>query len=253
MLNPRSPIVNQLIGGGYQQYPPNNFPIGYNGYNQGYTGYYGNQVNYNYYNPIYQQNLIRQQQEEAERIHKQQVEEQKRISRIAHAYSGVEISEQELNNIYDPQSTQTVQQAAAIYEYNKIADTVHSINSNNSKNIDSINAANRANSITKYHDKFIDPNCGLNEFLQSAGSLYIDGLLREEKHKNRDLSGTYDSKSYQQALRTAPYAGKFSNNIDDNVIGLPPHLMNKAKSSYEERRQMFIASIMNSKGAVVNG
>ena len=252
MLNPRSTIVNQLIGGGYQQYPPNNFPIGYNGYNQqGYTGYYGNQVNYNYYNPIYQQNLIRQQQEEAERIYKQQVEEQKRISRIAHAYSGIEISEEDLNNIYDPRSAQTPQQAANQYEYNKIADTVHNIDK--SQNIDSINARNRANSITKYHDKFIDPKCGLNEFLQSAGSLYVDGLLREEKHKNRDLSGTYDSNSYQQALRNAPYAGKFSNNIDDNIIGLPPHLMNKAKSSYDERRNQFIAAIMNSKGVNTNG
>lgn len=249
MLNPRSPIVNQMIGGGYQPYPPNNVPIGYNGYNQGYTGYYGNQVNYNYYNPIYQQNMLRQQQEEAERQRKQQVEFNKRISRIAHAENGSTISEETLDNIYDPVSNQPPERIAEQYEYNKVANTVQSINPN-AQTPESITFMNRANAATKYHDKFIKPGCGLNEFLQSAGALYVDGLLREEKHKNRDLSGTYDSNSYQQLLkRQAPYAGKFSNNIDDNTIMLPASLQNKLNASYEERRAQFINSIMNSKGA----
>ena len=252
MLNPRSPIVNQMIGGGYQSYPPNNVPIGYNGYNQGYTGYYGNQVNYNYYNPIYQQNLLRQQQEEAEKRHKQEVEFNKRISRIAHAEDGSTVSEEILDKIYDPVSTQTPQQIAEQYEQNKIANIAQSINPQ-AQTQESITFNNRAAAATKYHDKFIKPGCGLNEFVQSAGALYVDGLLRDEKHKNRDLSGTYDSNSYQQLLRRqAPYAGKFSNNIDDNTITLPQSLQNKLSSSYEERRAQFINAIMNSKG-VANG
>ena len=254
MLNPRSPIVNQLIGGGYQQYPPNNFPIGYNGYNQqGYTGYYGNQVNYNYYNPIYQQNMLRQQQEEAEKQRKQQIEFNKRLSRIAHAEDNSTLSEETLNKIYDPVSTQTPQQVAEQYEFNRIASLAQSIN-NPTPTQESITIMNRAKAATDYHNKFIDPKCGLNEFLNSAGNLYVDGLLRDEKHKNRDLSGTYDSKSYKQLLnRQAPYAGKFSNNIDDNVVTLPPHLQNKLKSTYDERRAQFLASIMNSKGGNPNG
>ena len=74
-------------------------------------------------------------------------------------------------------------------------------------------------------------------------------MLREEKHRNRDLSGTYDSDSYKKLLgRSAPYAGKFSNNIDDNVVTLPAHLRQRLDASYEERRSQFIASIMNQKG-----
>ena len=250
MLNPRSPIVNQMIGGGYQQYPPNNVPIGYNGYNQqGYTGYYGNQVNYNYYNPIYQQNMLRQQQEEAEKQHKQAVEFNKRISRIAHAEDGSTISEEVLDKIYDPERTRTPEQVADYYELNRTANIVQNINQQ-MQSPESITLMNRAVQTKKYHDKFINPDCDLNEFLQSAGSLYVDGLLREEKHKNRDLSGTYDSNSYQQLLkRQAPYAGKFSNNIDDNTITLPASLQNKLSSSYESRRQQFLNAIMNSKGA----
>ena len=252
MLNPRSPIVNQLIGGGYQQYPPNVFPIGYNGCNQGYTGYYGNQVNYNYYNPIYQQNMLRKQQEEAEKQRKQQIEFNKRMSRIAHAEDGSTLSEETLNKIYDPVSVQSPQQIADQYEQDRVASLVQSIGQTASQEAAAF--AYRAKAAVDYHNKFIDPNCGLNEFLNSAGALYIDGLLRDEKHKNRDLSGTYDSKSYKQLLeRNAPYAAKFSNNIDDNVVELPPHLQNRLRSTYEERRAQFMASIMNSKGGNING
>ena len=108
--------------------------------------------------------------------------------------------------------------------------------------------------ISQYHDKFIKKDCGLVDFLNSAGSLYVDCLMREERHKNRDLSGTYDSNSYRAALtnRQAPYAGRFSNNLDDNVVTLPPHLKQQLDSTYEERRAKFIQSIMgsNAKGAV---
>lgn len=252
MLNPRSPIVNQMIGGGYQQYPPNSFPIGFNGYNQGYTGYYGNQVNYNYYNPIYQQNMLRQQQEEAERRHKQEVDFNKRLSRIAHAEDGSVISEETLDKIYDPVNNQTPEQIADYSELNRMSNIAQNINSN-VQTPESITMANRIASITKHHEKYVKPDCDLNSFFQSAGQLYVDGLLNDEKRKNRDLSGTYDSNSYQQLLRRqAPYAGKFSNNIDDNTITLPPNLMNQLNKSYEERRAQFISSIMSSKG-VQNG
>ena len=76
--------------------------------------------------------------------------------------------------------------------------------------------------------------------------------MRDEIHRNRDLSGTYDSNSYKQLLgmRQAPYAGVFSNNIDDNVITLPENIRKHAQETYEERRSRFIASIM---GGANNG
>ena len=251
MINPRSPIVNQLIGGGYQQgYPPNYCQVGYNGYNgqQGYTGYYGNQVNYNYYNPIYQQNLIAKQREEEEKQRKAYIAQNKAISRIAHAYSGTEITEEQLNKLYEPQVGKTQQQLADDYEFGRVA----SIVTNGQEVKYDANFAQKSNEIKKYHDSVVDPNSGLLEFFNNAGTLYVNALLRDELHRNRNLSGTYDSNSYKQLLgvRQAPYAGVFSNNIDDNVITLPESIRQHAQESYEVRRAKFIASIM---GGAKNG
>jgi hypothetical protein len=235
--------------GGYQSgYPPNYFQQQYQqpfngGYQQqGYTGYYGNQVNYNYYNPIYQQQLIQQQREAEERQRRAIIDQNKMMSKIAHAYSGSTISDEALSKLYDPVATKTKEQVAEDYEFDKIAN----INQRAVVVDRDPQLIQRFNETSKYHDSVVDPNCGMIEYFSKAGTLYVNALMREEKHRQRDLSQTYDSNAYHKALqRQAPYAGMFnSNNIDDNVITLPENLRQHAQGSYEERRQRFIASIM---------
>lgn len=243
MINPRSPIVAQMIGGYQAGYPPNYAQIGYNGYNgnMGYTGYYGNQVNYNYYNPIYQQNMLLKQREEEAKRKREEIEYKKRMSRIAHSYDGSKISDEQLSKLYEPQAAATPKQAADNYEFDSISRLVQ-----NGKDA-GVNPAmlQQAEKIKKYNDSVVKPDCNLSEFLNNAGTLYVNALMKDEAARNRNLSGTYDSNAYRQALgmRNAPYAGVFSNNIDDNIVTLPESIRNRAAESYESRRAAFIASI----------
>ena len=235
------------MGYGYQN-PQTSYgyqPTGmYNPYQPSYTNYYGNQAGYNYYNPALQQNIIQQQRKEEERRRREAIEYQKQLSRVAHAYFGEEMSDEELNRIYDPVDNRSQKEIAEAAEFERTAHIVQYgqyVGQEPTQNFTQL-----CNSNTQYHNKFINPDAGLVEFLEQAGNLYIDGLLREEKHKNRDLSGTYNHDGFKSVLNGQnPYAGKFSNNIEDDVVHLPESIKNRLTSTYAERRAQFMQSILS--------
>jgi hypothetical protein len=235
---PQNPYEMPAPQYGYQGYPQQQ--NAYNPYQPSYTNYYGNQSGYNYYNPAYQQQLYEQQRKEAEQRRMQEIEYMKQISRCAHAYNGEEITEEELDAIYNPQDTRTQKQIKEEMEFEK---TAHIVQYGQRVDYQS-NQAKVFNDIKKYHDKFIDPNANLVEFLEQAGSLYVDSLMREEKHKRRSgLNKTYDNKGFQNALQN-PYPNRFSN-VEDDVIHLPKSIQNKLTSTYAERRAQFMEKILS--------
>lgn len=243
MLNPRSPIVN-MMGGGYV--PPSTYSVGYNGYNgYGYNpngNYYGfSQYGY-YESPFQKMEREKREREEREALLRQDAERNKKIARIAAAYEGKEISEDELDAKYNPRSNQNLQRQAEDYLYQNVYYAVANAQ-NSQQQFD--NAANEAQSkIKAYHDKFINPNANMVEFFNSAGNLLIDGLMREQKTKNKDLSQMYDSNAYKQRLgmNTNPYSNGFKN-LDDMTIRLPDSIKQNMDATYEERRRKFIEAI----------
>lgn len=217
----------------------------YNPYNpaqQSYTNYYGNQVGYNYYNPALRQQQMEQQRKEAEQRRMQEIEYMKQISRCAHAYNGDPISEEELDRIYNPQDTRTSKEIKEEMEFEKTAHIVQY-----GQRVDyEAGQAKLYNDIKAYHDKFIDPNADLATFLSQAGNLYVDMLLRQEKHKNRSgLAETYNKQGFKNILNNIAYANGMPNNIEDDVIHLPASIQNKLTESYAERRAQFMNSILN--------
>lgn len=243
MLNPRSPIVNMMGGG---QVPPSTYSVGYNGYNGNgynpYGNYYGFNTQYGYYESPYQKmERERREKEQQEAYLKQNAEREKRLERISAAYEGREVDEQALDEKYNPHSNTNLQKQADDYRYQNICGIVGNAENTQNQIMQSVNAA-KAN-IAAYHEKFISPDADMVEFFNSAGNLLIDGLLRDQKTKNRDLSQTYDSNAYRQRLgMTNPYSNRF-NNLDDMTIKLPDSIRNSVESKYEERRRRFIASI----------
>ena len=251
MLNPRSPIVNQVMNPGYNTYP-GNFTVGFNGYNPQmangtYQGYYG--IQYNNYNPWYQAELQKQQQAYERQVHLQQVNELKRASKLAHAENGSEqMSDEYLNKRFDsdyqyvgvdPELLKAQRDAADMSRYVYI-------------DYDP-SAAQRYNAITSYHDKFIkNKDCDLQGFLAQAGELYVDCLLREQKHRDRNLNGVYDSDAYRKLIsqnNPNPYSGIFRN-IDDNVVGLPNDAKQKFEAAFAQRRAAFMAELSRSAGGI---
>lgn len=244
MLNPRSPIVNQVMNPGYNMYP-GNFTVGYNGYNPmtingGYQGYYG--IQYNNYNPWYQAELQKQQLAYEKQVHLQQVNELKRASKLAHAENGSsQMSDEFLNKRFDsdyqyvgvdPELLQTQRHAAEMSRYRFVEYDQ--------------NAAQRYTAISNYHNKFVNQDCDLQEFLSQAGELYVDCMLREQKHRDRNLNGIYDSNAYRKLIsqnNPNPYSGIFSKNIDDNSIGMPIGARQKFEAAFVERRAAFMAEL----------
>ena len=234
------------------QYPQNGYmnqgytqPTGmYNPYQPSYTNYYGNQVGYNYYNPALQQQAMEQQRKAEEQQRRAQIEYMKQISRCAHAYIGEEMSDEELNRIYDPDKVIDQKQMAENVEFERTAHLVqYGQRVDNSQNF-----AQMCDNITRYHDKFIDPNADLITFLNQAGGLYVDKLIRDEKHKNRNLTGTYNHDAFTDVLKNSnnPYARQLLNsNMEDDVVHLPASIQNKVTATYAERRAKFMQSILS--------
>jgi hypothetical protein len=209
--------------------------------------YYGQPTQYGYGNPIAEKKRQEEFQRQIEQQRRGHIEYMKQISKCAHTFAGEEITDDELEAIYNPDFTRkTPKEIEEEREFAKVAHIVEC--SKVVDNQEQINKIRHHNNVKAYHDKFIDPNADLNTFLQQAGNLYIDMLLRQEKSRRRKgVVNTYDKRTFMNSiLNEQQFPNRFAN-VEDNVVHLPDFIKNKLESTYDERRAIFEEKIRNMK------
>lgn len=85
------------------------------------------------------------------------------------------------------------------------------------------------------------------EFFESFGELIVEEKLKEQKLKQKDLGGLYNSNQYNQLINMHSNSNNYFNNvfnkqvnIDDMEIRLPSSLNNE----YHERKRKFLESLL---------
>lgn len=248
---PKSPIGN--VAG----MPGSTMGIGNNGYN---GGYYSNTYS-NYYNPYVaskQQEILRAQQMEYQR---RETDIMKKMSKQANRYNGKEMSEEELNKIYDPQSCQQYNQGYTQEMYEAMQThklMMHAINQRLNKLPKPVNEQEQIHYTvsSKYKEQFPD-DMGVFEYLDNAWKIAQEAKDEELRREQRNLSKLYNRNQYNELLKmhsnTSNYfnsaltnpmgTSHYSNaNIDDMEISLPEALK---KSNL--RKQQFLDSIFKNK------
>lgn len=240
---------------GYNNYYNNN--PGYNG------GYYSNTYN-NYYNPYVAARQQEMQMAQQMEIQRQQTDMMKRLSRNANKTLGKEISEEELNRIYDPQSSQQYmneqmkfsQEAYEAMQTQKLM--MHVINqreNNLPKRVNQQQAIHNQVS-SKYKEQFPD-DMGIFEYFEDAWKIARDAKEEEYRKQQRNLSQLYDRNKYNELLKMHSNTSNYFNsaltnpmrnqafgnvNIDDMEVKLPESLKRN-----NIRKQQFLDSIFNNK------
>jgi hypothetical protein len=236
-ITPPNPLSN-IIGIGN---------VGYNNVNMG--GYYTGAYN-GYYNPYLaakQQEIQLAQQKELERKNSDML---KRISRNVNKalHSDIEDMDQYLKQ-YDP-----VYPGQDDNSEDSITHKLLNLHYNGSY-VDM-----SAVQLVQYHNQMFDQakkefpdDMSMYEFHEKASELYLQARIVRQKDTQKDISKLYNSSEYNQLINmhgkgSANYfdsvfkggASQQETNIDDMEIKLPNHLCNQ----FEERKRMFIESIM---------
>ena len=185
----------------------------------------------------------------------------KRLSKAAHIGLGDDISDDDINSIYDSK-----QVANTNTGYSPFDIAYHNI-----CNMRPINYAyeqqqyNYANSkITNSHNETLGECKSLKDFLDNAGKILTDDMLEESNRKKKDKSKAYNTgNEYQQYLATqlqsrdgrvpdSLYSNLYSSgsiNGDGSLnIKVPEFLQNKkieSENKYAEDRARFIQTIYN--------
>lgn len=225
-----------------------------NMYNQyGYNYYGGFNTGYNpYISSKYQKEQYAIQHEAMER----QVEFNKRLSRIAHAYLGDDIDEEYLSDIYEDK---LVTIPAADVQNRDLCNRLSTFTVNYGEYTkQQYNAANNAIS-EEFHNKIIGNTDSLSDYLATAGELYAQGMQYDVERERRDKSKSYDRNGFnrylaQQVKQRDGLFPNLSNSgsqfLDDGTLVIkPPEWITKAtkesEESYARDRQKFIDSIYN--------
>ena len=249
----------QQMNYGYQQpmgYPQQTISIGYNGYNGvmpqatyvpgAQQGYYGNQ--FQTYNPWSQYEAQRQYEKEMQLRRQQEIEFNKRVSRMAHALSGETVSEEYLEKVYNPDP---ILMEPEIYEVQRQAMEMQNyVEIQCNPDIARADAA-----MNQYTSRFVDPNANLQEFFEQVGGMLLDEAYRESRSIKRQLNTAYNHDDYvnnvlkkmpdanleKSNLKSLLFPNLFGgNDIDDNTVHLPDHLRNQKNQEYEQRRRNFL-------------
>ena len=299
-----NPYNNMMpLNASYQQQPTNNFvfqPINYgyqpsqqNYYNpygnpqQNYYDPYGQQQNYynpygqpSYYNPygqpqaIYNPMIMMQQIEQANNQHLTVL---KAKYRVAAAYNGKNVTEEELDRMLNPQNKSNIPseaESAAIRDHQAMVALYNSFE--HAAYYES--AFDRQTRIMQeysanYHKEF--DNHSLAQFLdEDLWKLQREDWIRKNINRSasRNLKNTYNSNDYNELLElhrsSNPYIrdllnnSRYDNNIDDLELGMDfvrakqqralsvrnmeiPSISMVSSKETQERRAAFSNSIMN--------
>ena len=196
------------------------------------------------------------------------------LSRLVRSYNGEEISDEEIEKIYDGYTYTIPGKTVQNYEQqDRLAQMVPVSNQP---------AYARASAaITQEHNMIVAPNGNMQEFLRDVGPLRSYYNLEEEMHRRRDSSQYFQADGYKRFLRKSisqrmgeqspggtppqqniPYGSAFPtlNNsgsiLEDGTLNItaPPWLgnqkiqiANEMEQNFEENRSKFLQSIYNLK------
>lgn len=244
---PTNSIIGNYYGNMIQPQPIGNLFNTSQGYNSNMNtmgGYY-NPYSNAYYNPY----LAHKQKQEMEAQRRKDKEVQasiwKKLSRsvneVTHNIDNIE----EHIKKYDVVEYEYTEEYMEEKKYFKLASLsikaqVQTINPNQYQ-IAMIN-----NEIQKVKSRFPD-DMDMCEFFESFGELLLEEKLKEQKMKQKDLSGLYNKNHYNQLINMHSNSSNYFNNvfnknvsIDDMEIRLPSTLNNE----YHERKRKFLESLL---------
>jgi hypothetical protein len=244
---------NQIPTYGGNQFQQNNYQQPYQAYEQvpynanmniGGYGYYTGMYN-NLYSPYHQRQLEEQRQQQERAAFEQKIQLEKALMRNSLAYRGIQIGDQELDEMireqYYPSGDQQYSQ-----EYSEIGNLMkNSMNLYNTQSIpyqdyEIYNQIQKANEI---RDEYKNVET-LDDWLVKVSQDLMRTRDEERRMQERDLRGLYDTNNYRSLLDV--HNSTFSSlsgevTLDDMSIELPSRL----KNNYSERRRMFLEQIMN--------
>lgn len=243
MYNYNSPIINNMMGYNVPSNPIGNvvnMGMGYNMTNMG--GYYNNVYN-GYYNPYLaaEQEKIRKAQEKEQM--RQQSSLMKRLVKGVNNALGMETSEEALKQ-FDPIE---ISQDYELQNTNYLMNLHYNGLNYNPRLAAQVQANNQI--YDKMKERFPD-NMGIYEFHKYGAEYYVETKLEEDRQKQRNLSQLYNSQEYNKLIskyKGTNFSSIFGNRnseeitLDDLEVTLPAHLSNV----YEERRKMFLETILN--------
>lgn len=255
--------------------------------NRRFQGYFNNNYGNNYYGIPYYSNYAdetvtskyrRKVEEMKQEAVRRRLDFNKRISLAVHSALGDDVSEEQINNLYNgynytiPGSTITHNEEQA-----RLSRMVPVSNANEYVRQDQ--------EISRQYNYLIDPNANMNEWLNNLGMVQTYYNLEEEYHRRRDTSQYYQGDSYRRILRRSiaqrdgekaaeniPMGNEFATLnesatlLDDGTLNitLPPwikngqtsgadsiervQVTNELEKHFEENRYRFLQSIMNQDG-----
>lgn len=223
----------------------------------GYNSYYGG---YNYLMNPY---LMQQQQKAAEAAYKEQLRQEsdimKTVSRIVHRSIGDMDQYEDFDNFltqYDPVEVQQEDREEE-FKYNKLANLIP----NHSGDYYIQNCARVSE---KYKQDYPD-SMGLFDFLNNAGTLYLNAVIEQTNALNRNAKLQYDTDNYKRILESHRSSSSYFNSlltggipsstitVDDMEIELPSSPGDSARivvncpshlKEYAARKQAFLDNIM---------
>lgn len=198
----------------------------------------------------------------------------KNLSRLAHNYLGDDISDDDIDNIYEG------------YNYTIPATSIRSqANQTRFANMVPVETQNHYiehhNAMNKMYNNIVDPNANMQQFLQQQGTLQSYYNLEDEMHRRRDASQYYQADGYKHFLRKAvrerngvqtnmsqnnnqplngfPVLGNSAQILEDGSLsisapswmgGSVSHIQfnNELEKHFEENRSKFLQSIYEREG-----
>lgn len=247
MYNYNSPIINNMGIGYNNPIPPN--PMG-NIVSVGNSGYISGNYNNRYISPFQrrqQEEAMLAQQREQQRA---QVDMFKKLSKGVNNALGNEISEERLNEIYNPQVQQVQQDPEEQIYHHLMGMDDRCLNYNP-------RAAQLVNSCNAYHEQMeqrFPKDMTLQEFYEESYQLKLEMVLEEQKQQNKNLTKLYNRDAYSELMKMHGQSSKYFNSVlsgnanpvqNDNIDDLTVTISNSLRTEQQRRKEMFLQSIMN--------
>lgn len=250
--------------------------------NKRFQGYFNNNYGTNYYGAAFYQSqldmgVVNKYRQKAEAIRQEGYERRlrfnKNLSKLAHGYIGDNMTDEEINQIYEGYSY-TI--PANVQRVDAIQDELHRMVpvSNQQMYIDHFNQTKQ------FYQNIVGNSKDMNSFLENQGYLKICEDIEEEMHHRRDGSQYYQADAYKRMLRNNimekkglkenasnpnipnaaqqidqfPTLSQCGTLMEDGTMSItaPPWLGNRQMSidnlneqHFEENRQRFLQSIYN--------
>ena len=245
--------------------------------NKRFQGYFNNNFGTNYYGMPFTSNymdqgILNKYRAKIEALKQEAMERRTRLnkglSKLAHNYLGDEVTDEDIDRIYDgysytiPANTLRIQADVDRFSRMQPVSNQHIY-------------AKHFNDMQRMYTQMVGENPNMNEFLQNQGIVAIYESMEEEMHKRKDGTRYYQEDGYKRFLRKAimerkgikpesvqqngipmsnafPILSQSANMLEDGTLNITAPawlggrqitLNNEMEQHFEENRQKFLQSI----------